>query len=147
MRIVSYIRVSTRAQEASGLGLDAQRQAVEGFAKHHRAEIVAEYREVETGSGRWLGTPSLGASLGISDRRWDAFLGPPSGVSSAADHHYSVRASMGLRWSRCAVTRFVVPAGESLAPATVPPLITTLPRHLVLGYTHLANQQNRVIHK
>ena len=49
MDIVGYIRVSTRAQEASGLGLEAQRQEVEAFARQHRGGILAEYREVETG--------------------------------------------------------------------------------------------------
>ena len=49
MIIVGYIRVSTRAQEASGLGLEAQRQAVGAFARQRRGEIIAEYREVETG--------------------------------------------------------------------------------------------------
>ena len=46
MRIVSYIRVSTKSQGASGLRLEAQREAVQAFAKHHGGTIVAEYREV-----------------------------------------------------------------------------------------------------
>lgn len=45
MRIVSYIRVSTKAQEASGLGLEAQRQEVEAFAGRHRGQIIGEYWE------------------------------------------------------------------------------------------------------
>ena len=61
MIIVSYIRVSTRAQEASGLGLEAQRQAVEGFARQHGGDIIAEYREVET--GKWKERPELAKAL------------------------------------------------------------------------------------
>lgn len=49
MKTVSYIRVSTKAQGNSGLGLEAQRSAVEAFAKERHATILAEYREVETG--------------------------------------------------------------------------------------------------
>ena len=49
MKIVSYIRVSTKAQGNSGLGLEAQRSAVGAFADSRGANIQAEYREVETG--------------------------------------------------------------------------------------------------
>ncbi|MGD2132790.1 MAG: recombinase family protein [Maricaulaceae bacterium] len=48
MRAVSYLRVSTRAQSASGLGIEAQRAAV---ARHLPAgvEPLAEYVETESG--------------------------------------------------------------------------------------------------
>ena len=49
MKIVSYIRVSTKAQGNSGLGLEAQRTTVAAFARERQAKILAEYREVETG--------------------------------------------------------------------------------------------------
>ena len=49
MKIVSYIRVSTKAQGNSGLGLEAQQATVASFAKERRGRILAEYREVETG--------------------------------------------------------------------------------------------------
>lgn len=49
--IVAYYRVSTGAQARSGLGLAAQRAAVQAFAKAEGLEIVAEYTEVETGKG------------------------------------------------------------------------------------------------
>ena len=49
-RLIAYYRVSTVRQGRSGLGLDAQREAV---ARHvwsvGAAGLVAEYREVETG--------------------------------------------------------------------------------------------------
>lgn len=51
MQFVSYLRVSTSKQGAKGLGIEAQRQAVETFAKAQDAEVVAEYVEVETGKG------------------------------------------------------------------------------------------------
>lgn len=46
-RFVAYYRVSTDKQGKSGLGLDAQRQAVAGFVAG-RGAIVAEHTEVES---------------------------------------------------------------------------------------------------
>jgi len=48
---VAYYRVSTKAQGRSGLGLDAQREAVERFAKDHGYELISAFTEVETGKG------------------------------------------------------------------------------------------------
>lgn len=49
--IVSYLRVSTEKQGRSGLGLEAQREAIAKFAAAQDMELVAEYLEVETGKG------------------------------------------------------------------------------------------------
>src|SRR3954449_492775 len=48
---VAYLRVSSEQQGRSGLGLDAQRQAVGRFAAEHGFSIVETYAEVETGKG------------------------------------------------------------------------------------------------
>jgi DNA invertase Pin-like site-specific DNA recombinase len=48
-RFVSYLRVSTDRQGKSGLGLEAQRKAVEDFLNGGKWELTAEYVEVETG--------------------------------------------------------------------------------------------------
>jgi len=50
-RAVSYLRVSTAQQGRSGLGLEAQRQAVQAFAAAHGLAIIGEFVEVETGKG------------------------------------------------------------------------------------------------
>jgi len=50
-KLVGYYRVSTQKQGKSGLGLEAQREAVARFAKAHDLEIVAEFTEIETGKG------------------------------------------------------------------------------------------------
>lgn len=49
--IVAYYRVSTAAQGRSGLGLEAQRKAVQAFAQAEGIEVIAEFTEVETGKG------------------------------------------------------------------------------------------------
>ena len=48
-QVVSYIRVSTARQGQSGLGLEAQRAAVEQFCASSGSEVIAEFREVESG--------------------------------------------------------------------------------------------------
>ena len=48
---IAYYRVSTKRQQRSGLGLDAQRAAVARFAEAEGMTIIGEYVEVETGKG------------------------------------------------------------------------------------------------
>lgn len=49
-RIVGYARVSTKMQGVSGLGLEAQRAAIEGYARQHGATVLRIVDEVESGS-------------------------------------------------------------------------------------------------
>jgi DNA invertase Pin-like site-specific DNA recombinase len=60
-RYVTYIRVSTQRQGASGLGLDAQMKAVTDYLAGHKGQVIAEYREIETGSNN--DRPQLRAAL------------------------------------------------------------------------------------
>ena len=60
-RFVSYLRVSTDGQGRSGLGLEAQHQAVAAHVTQAGAEVVAEFREVE--SGKRADRPQLAAAL------------------------------------------------------------------------------------
>ncbi|MBQ5939861.1 recombinase family protein [Massilia sp. AB1] len=49
MKIVSYCRVSTERQGESGLGLEAQRDRIQGYAASRNARILKEFVEVESG--------------------------------------------------------------------------------------------------
>ena len=50
-QLIAYYRVSTRKQGRSGLGLEAQQQAVANFAQAEGFKIIGEYTEIETGKG------------------------------------------------------------------------------------------------
>jgi DNA invertase Pin-like site-specific DNA recombinase len=50
-QIIAYIRVSTSQQSRSGLGIEAQREALARFALEAGYEVAAEFVEVETGKG------------------------------------------------------------------------------------------------
>jgi DNA invertase Pin-like site-specific DNA recombinase len=46
---VSYLRVSTKGQSVSGLGVDAQRAAVAGWCAANDHKLIDEYVEIESG--------------------------------------------------------------------------------------------------
>ena len=48
-RLVGYVRVSTARQGRSGLGLEAQRDAITAHARARGAEVIACFTEVESG--------------------------------------------------------------------------------------------------
>lgn len=60
-RVVAYYRVSTEAQGRSGLGLEAQQQAVTTLCAQRGWEMLAEFTEVE--SGKRDDRPQLAAAL------------------------------------------------------------------------------------
>src|SRR5579862_4128901 len=58
---IAYVRVSTRRQGASGLGIDAQRAAVATFCRDRRYRVIEEFVEIE--SGRHGDRPGLRDAL------------------------------------------------------------------------------------
>jgi len=60
-RVIAYYRVSTEGQGRSGLGLDAQRQAVTTLCEGRGWEIIAEHTEIE--SGKRADRPALTDAL------------------------------------------------------------------------------------
>ena len=64
--IVAYCRVSTKQQGISGLGLEAQRTAVESYATQNGAKVAGLYVEVE--SGKKADRPQLAKALAHAKR-------------------------------------------------------------------------------
>ncbi|PWE30002.1 resolvase [Maritimibacter sp. 55A14] len=64
LRLVAYERVSTARQGRSGLGLDAQRKAIDAFAASRGADVLARFTEVE--SGRKSDRPELVRALDLA---------------------------------------------------------------------------------
>ena len=69
-KAVAYIRVSTAQQGRSGLGIEAQRDAIQRFAAAEGLELLAEFVEIETGKGSDAldRRPQLAASLSAARR-------------------------------------------------------------------------------
>lgn len=67
---VAYLRVSSAGQGRSGLGIEAQREALARFCQAEGATIAAEHVEVETGKGTDAleRRPQLAAALALAAR-------------------------------------------------------------------------------
>lgn len=65
-KLIAYYRVSTEKQGASGLGLAAQRKAVQDFAASNRDTIEASFTEVE--SGKRADRPELAKAIAQARR-------------------------------------------------------------------------------
>lgn len=70
-KFVAYYRVSTQQQGRSGLGLEAQRTAVETYLNGGRWTLIEQFTEVETGKGADAldRRPQLRAALALCKKR------------------------------------------------------------------------------
>jgi DNA invertase Pin-like site-specific DNA recombinase len=58
-KFVAYFRVSTDKQGKSGLGLDAQRKAVEDYLNGGTWALVGDFTEIESGKSRYTWPPTF----------------------------------------------------------------------------------------
>jgi len=65
-KFIAYYRVSTQQQGHSGLGLEAQKAAVENYLNGGKWTVLGEYTEVE--SGRKSDRPELAKAIAFSKR-------------------------------------------------------------------------------
>ncbi|MGZ0715705.1 recombinase family protein [Pseudomonas palleroniana] len=63
MNVVAYIRVSTKGQGESGLGLEAQRSYIETAAKQNGWTVVAEFSETISGTTPPLERPECSKAI------------------------------------------------------------------------------------
>jgi DNA invertase Pin-like site-specific DNA recombinase len=63
-KFIGYLRVSTEKQGLSGLGIEAQRKAIDDYLNGGQWELLAEYVEIE--SGRRSDRPELAKALAQS---------------------------------------------------------------------------------
>lgn len=68
----AYYRVSTERQGKSGLGLDAQQQAVRAFCQSNGYTLAGEFIEIE--SGKRNNRPVLGEALAVCKKRHATLL-------------------------------------------------------------------------
>lgn len=73
-KFVTYYRVSTQRQGASGLGMDAQREAVRQFLNGGEWAVVGEFVEVESGRKTDEQRPELAKALAECKRQGAVLL-------------------------------------------------------------------------
>jgi DNA invertase Pin-like site-specific DNA recombinase len=70
--VVGYIRVSTKRQGRSGLGLEAQQEALDAYRREHGGRVLATYREIETGKA--ADRPELARAIAHAKRSGAALV-------------------------------------------------------------------------
>ena len=81
-KFVAYFRVSTERQGKSGLGLEAQREAVMSYLNGGRWTLAAEFTEVESGK-RSDNRPELEKAIAACKRSRPSSSSPSSIVCLA----------------------------------------------------------------
>ena len=103
---ISYVRVSTEKQGRSGLGIEAQRNAIARFADAEGFDLIDEFVEVETGKGSDAldRRPELAAALSAA-RRADSPVIVAKLCRLSRDVHF-IPVTTDLPWERLVLQTF-----------------------------------------
>lgn len=98
---VTYYRVSTQRQGASGLGLEAQRETVHQFLRGGPWTVVGEFVEIESGRKSDVGRPELGKALRLAKARGAKLLVAKLDRLSRSVAFVSALMESGVKFTAC----------------------------------------------
>jgi len=150
-RYVAYFRVSTQKQGQSGLGLDAQKQAVSEFLAQLGGEVIAEFIEVE--SGKRADRPEFTKAADYAELANATVLVAKLDRLSRDLHFITSLQKRGIRFKLCdlpeidQLTIHILAAmaeheARMISQRTKSALRIAKERGVVLGNPHLAVQRN-----
>jgi DNA invertase Pin-like site-specific DNA recombinase len=97
---VAYYRVSTKRQGASGLGLDAQVQAVRDLVEREGIDLLDSFTEVESGTGK-ASRPKLEEAVALCRERDAVLLIAKLDRLARNVHFLSGLMESGVRFKAC----------------------------------------------
>jgi len=150
-RYVAYFRVSTQKQGQSGLGLDAQKQAISEFLAQLGGEVIAEFIEVE--SGKRADRPEFTKAADYAELANATVLVAKLDRLSRDLHFITSLQKRGIRFKLCdlpeidQLTIHILAAmaeheARMISQRTKSALRVAKERGVVLGNPHLAAQRN-----
>jgi DNA invertase Pin-like site-specific DNA recombinase len=150
-RYVAYFRVSTQKQGQSGLGLDAQKQAVSEYLDQLGGEVIAEFIEVE--SGKRADRPEFTKAADYSELANATVLVAKLDRLSRDLHFITSLQKRGIRFKLCdlpeidQLTIHILAAmaeheARMISQRTKAALRVAKERGVILGNPHLSAQRN-----
>jgi DNA invertase Pin-like site-specific DNA recombinase len=150
-RYVAYFRVSTQKQGQSGLGLDAQKQAVNEYLDQLGGEVIAEFIEVE--SGKRADRPEFTKAADYAELANATVLVAKLDRLSRDLHFITSLQKRGIRFKLCdlpeidQLTIHILAAmaeheARMISQRTKAALRVAKERGVILGNPHLSAQRN-----
>lgn len=100
-KYIAYLRVSTKGQERSGLGLEAQRAIIEHYTAVEEAEVVQEF--VESESGKDIeNRPKLREAIHLCKTyNYTLVVAKLDRLSRDVEHIFSIKRKLGDNLKSC----------------------------------------------
>lgn len=101
MKYIGYIRVSTKGQEKSGLGLQAQKAIIEHYASIDNAEIIQVITESESGKDI-ENRPKLKEAIELCTKNnYTLIVAKLDRLSRDVEHIFKIKKLLGDRFKSC----------------------------------------------